>query len=453
MSGSGISLTVGKSAKESGCRYSIRIGVDNACNILAGGNAAQRMCSRLGIEEDQINFSVSNTHKSLECEIRSPQDIAEESVRNVLVEVFHSHDWQIFKFASKKPTVLVFNNDFHGSYDSNQHYHVSLCEAMRLAGANVLVAHTFEEGAEIVENVEVDFSIAFGKFLIEKNGRKFYDQFNIHHFQWVSDNPWKLPIDSSSTNITYIFIDNEFPMMCGSLANRPLILPLGVDEFGVDGEVIKQDAIVFPGQIRNVAAMMAEIDACRDRDAVHAFLDSVNLDDSYIRQFRHFVANNMIVDVQLFFRLTNSYLRAKKRCLALESIRSKPVIVLGDCQCDISNPQVKVVPCVSHEIIVKALSAYRYVLNVDPNYYASIHERILLGIAAGSVCVSNLNSVVSPANGFRESYQFNDNVSIDDVLTSADKIYQDVRCAQSKFAKGFDWRTLCGEILERASQL
>ena len=61
-------------------------------------------------------------------------------------------------------TILALNNNFYGSYSSNQVFFDELVNAFQNIGINIITAASVEGAMSIFENYKVDFSISFSKY-------------------------------------------------------------------------------------------------------------------------------------------------------------------------------------------------------------------------------------------------------------------------------------------------
>lgn len=123
--------------------------------------------------------------------------------------------------------ILLLNNNFYGSYVSNQYFYSELVDACQELGVACIFVSRLEDAIAAIERQDISFSLCLGVFPYRLEGTPLYDLYNLPHYQWLSDNPLKFHLDHHSVNITYIFIDKQFSDIAGTLQQNPLILPLG----------------------------------------------------------------------------------------------------------------------------------------------------------------------------------------------------------------------------------
>lgn len=382
--------------------------------------------------------------KRVTLDLYSSEPLELEHIKNVLCEILHQGDIEV-NVLGEKLNILVFNNNFIGSYGSNQVFYKELCQAIESHGHHLYCANSFAEGEDIIHSVNIDFSIAFGQYKVQKDNINFYDKYSLPHFQWISDNPHKMNIDPNSPYIHYIFIDDEFPFNVRGLCNRPLFLPLGYVKRTTTRTFNNptKDAILLPAQIRDIESINDEIINSPYRDLIQKFLDEVDYDSSYILQLNEFAKHHFKTGEypKEFFSLTNSFLRTQKRILVVSSIVGKKVVVAGR-RPNFKFPdscEIEFLGEIEYENIEKLMSEYKYVLNVDPNYHSCFHDRFIRCISAGSVCITNENKKISERTGFSACYRFSELNSFSLLLKKLQDNYDVVRQEQQKFIRGLDW--------------
>ena len=399
------------------------------------------------LDEDNLCFTAELIAKT--------KELNEEHIKNVVIEIFHS-DSAIVNMIKEGLNILVFNNNFLGSYGSNQIFFQELCSAIDMEGHHVFCASSFEEAESIVKAHAIDFSISFGQYKHQKDGKCFYDMYSIPHYQWISDNPKKMNIDEESPFIHYIFIDDEFPLHIQKLYNRPLYLPLGcIPKINslLDHTNYKEDAVLFPAQIRDIKPIENDIQNSQFRNLITQFLSEFDYDSSYILQLNQFIQKHFRDKMDCpkeFFSLTNSYLRIKKRIMVVSSIKNKRIFIAGR-RPDICFPEdtkIEFLGEVPYEKIEALMSKYKYVLNVDPNYHSCYHDRLVRSLNAGSVCITNENNKISKATGYSASYRFSELGSLGDLIRTIDEHYDKVLIEQQRFAKGLDWKCSVQQIVQ-----
>lgn len=347
--------------------------------------------------------------------------------------------------------ILLLNNNFYGSYVSNQYFYLELLEACQELGVACTFVSCLEDAIAAIERQDISFSLCLGVFPYRLEGTPLYDLYDLPHYQWLSDNPLKFHLDHHSVNITYIFIDKQFSDIAGTLQQNPLILPLGYSRkkrqiFSPQ----KTNAILFPGQIRNLQSIRQQIKRSVYKKEIVEFIGTYNYDTSYIQKLQNFTQGFPEDKKKEIFRLTNSYLRTDKRIRAIHSIHALPVYIAGE-NCGnteiAENKNVKFIGKYNYFEIEKQMNQYRYVLNVDPNYHATIHERVSRGINAGSISISNWNDIVNPDQGFSMSFRFDHSVSIDELVEKTTADLSELHRQQSDFIRGLSWKDSLERII------
>jgi len=346
--------------------------------------------------------------------------------------------------------ILILNNNFNGSYNSNQYFYSEICRALKILGIKYISVSNVDDAVHVFENKNVSFSVCLGRYEYFIDSVPMYEKYCVMNYQWISDNPMKFTIDIKSKFIKYIFIDNQFQMMVGKLANEPLILPLGyLEEKSKDTGNDRVNGILFPGQIRSIESIKKEIRRSAVRRKITDFLDKYNLDTSYISAF-----NNAAIDVDLsdrweFFRLTNSYTRTLKRIIAIENIHSVPVYIAGEkTDNNFKNNDVRFIGKFDYFHIEDVMSKYLYILNVDPNYHSCIHERISRGINAGAVVFSNENNIVNHVNNFPYVYRFDNRITIDSILKNKEFCFSDALEKEKNFIINTSWTRSLDRVIK-----
>lgn len=350
-----------------------------------------------------------------------------------------------------KLKILGLNNNFFGSYESNQVFYKELMTAFEKNGNDVYRASTVSEAKMVYDNVNLDFTICFSKYFYEYDGKFLYDLYEVPNYQWVSDNPLKMTLDVKSKFIHYIFIDLEYPNILSKLINKPLFLPLGFLENNIRCFSKEQKGILFPCKIRNFESIIRKINACTLRKQIWDFIDFYKLDDSYINALNCFFELYGIYsarDKEMLFRLSNEYLRIKKRCIVLDAINNKEVFVVGENFNNHFNnmSHIHFLPTVGYKDIGSIMQKYRYIINVDPNYDACIHDRFVKAVASGTICVTNYNEVMDLFNPY--TFKFSDVEKINDLIATIDGQIDVVSNFQSQMISDFSWESSSRKIAD-----
>lgn len=316
----------------------------------------------------------------------------------------------------KKITVLFLNNNFYGSYSSNQIFFDEIIVAFRKKGINVLVASKVNEAMEMYEKEKINFSLSFSKYKYFYNGLPLYEKYKIINYQWVSDNPLKMNIDFESEWIKYIFIDNEYPLIIDNkIKNECLYRPLGFLEDNIMMPLSQKNGrLLFPCKIRNLNELFAKINESSISLKIKKFLDFYNRDTSFIKSITKFYKEENFFDLSIkeyFFRLTNEYIRAEKRLWVIEHIEAYKVDILSeDYGNKIKSKNVTFVSPVKYSMLNKIINNYSLVINVDPNYHSCIHDRFIKAVSSGSICITNNNELTSTITDVTYSFERADSI-------------------------------------------
>lgn len=313
---------------------------------------------------------------------------------------------------SEQVTILGLNNNFYGSYSSNQVFFDELVEAFSNCGVRVITATTLGEAVNLYETEDISFSISFSKYKYFLDGIPLYEIYHKMNYQWVSDNPLKMNLDVNSKWMKYIFIDDEYPLMLEhDSPNEYLFRPLGFLERNLMECQEKNGRVIIPCKIRNLNDLYRKINESDESFLMKKFLEQYDRDSSYIKSISCFFDHEHICDKEAFFRLTNEYTRVEKRLWAIEHVYGWPVDVLSnDCGNVIKNPNVRFLPTVAYEEIRTLINAYSFVINVDPNYHSCIHDRFVKAVSSGSVCITNRNELTAKITPY--TYMFSEENSI-----------------------------------------
>lgn len=321
----------------------------------------------------------------------------------------------------EKVTVLGLNNNFYGSYGSNQVFFDELMEAFTSCGVRVVIASSVEEAVNYYETENISFSISFSKYQYFVDSMPLYEIYHKLNYQWVSDNPMKMNLDVNSKWMKYIFIDREYPLMFEhDSPNEYLFRPLGFLERNLMENKGKNGRVIIPCKIRNLNDIYRKINESDESLFMKRFLDQYDRDSSYISSLAIFFEQEQIGDKETFFRLTNEYTRVEKRIWAIEHVYELPVDVLSDdCGNNIRNHNVRFLPVVGYEEIRAVINAYSFVINVDPNYHSCIHDRFIKAVSSGSICITNKNELTAKITPY--TYMFSEENSIMNAINAAEK--------------------------------
>ena len=297
-------------------------------------------------------------------------------------------------------SVLGLNNNFYGSYASNQVFFEELVWAFQSIGVRVCTAATVEEARKIYESTTISFSFSFSKYQYYFNGRPLYEKYGVLNYQWVSDNPLKMRLDLESQWIKYIFIDREYPLVLDkSTKNGYLFRPLGFLQKNLIPPGNKNGRILFPCKVRNINKITDQIYNSPYRTLIKRFLREYDRAASFIIELTDFFREENIREYdkkEAIFRLANEYTRVEKRIWVLNQITDYPVDVLAeDYNNVIQNANIRFLQPISYSAMPKMINSYSYVVNVDPNYDDCIHDRFIKTVSSGSICITNSNKWIS----------------------------------------------------------
>lgn len=348
-------------------------------------------------------------------------------------------------------SVLGLNNNFYGSYSSNQVFFFELMKAFRMLGATVYTAETIEQAVEVLENKKVDFSVCFSKYNYFQDGIALYDKYRVMNYQWVSDNPLKMNLDINSQWIKYIFIDDEYPMILPRDAyNTYMFRPLGFLNENILPCNESKTGILVPCKIRNLREIEDKINSSSYSKIMKKFLDEYDRDSSYIMSIKAFFNREGIFDIDsqsIIFRLTNEYTRIEKRLFVINNIEDYEVDVLSvDCNNKLKNRNIHFITPINYSEISDLINSYKYVINVDPNYHACFHDRFIKTVSSGTVCLTNDNITMKKMNPY--TYSFSSGDSILRLIEQVDKDYMNVYEYQLELIKPYSWEKSAQLIID-----
>ena len=349
----------------------------------------------------------------------------------------------------EKLNVLCLNNNFYGSYESSQVFHKELMMAFENIGVRVFESSDWKSAERICSDVAIDFSISFGKYFYRTDDF-FYNRYKIPHYQWVSDNPLKMNLDTSSEFITYIFIDEEYVKMISELNNKCLFLPLGFSEKNFRQFNKRPNKILLPCKIRNLNELWDRISKSQFSALIKEFVSNYNLDDSYITALTIFFRDKNINDLATkieIFRLSNEFLRIQKRLSVINSLSDYKIYIAGeDYQNTLRYPKkVEFLPPIQYSNLIDAMQGFKFVVNVDPNYHACIHDRFIRAVGSGCICLTNQNFVMQRWN--KDLYTFNGQKNINDLISKINSDDEMTFLNQMRYVKKFSWEKSAEKII------
>jgi hypothetical protein len=350
-------------------------------------------------------------------------------------------------FKTSKLVVLVLNNNFHGSYGSNQVFFSELVQNLKEMGIITHTASSIIEAVKIYKNHKIDFSISFGKYIYYKDNYRLYDLFKVPHFQWVSDNPLKMNMDENSKFITYIFIDDEFEYCSPNIYNPPLIKPLGftkVNDYNLTS-IQKKQALLMPCKIRSLEELNHKIKSHKDHELIKKFINGYDFDTSFIMHLKNFRKDYQVNED--FFRIVNEYIRVKKRIDIVNAINIMDVFIVGE---DTGNFKEKTnvffINPVDYNKISNLMSQYKIVINVDPNYHSCVHGRFIRSVQSNTLCLTNSSNVFHKSEKY--VYSFKSLKDVDNQLSFLNNEYDDILAKQKKMISNYDWKSSINDIIK-----
>ena len=342
--------------------------------------------------------------------------------------------------------ILLIENSFSGAHDSFKKFFFEIKLSLENLGHKIFCAYNVQEALSVCKQHEPNFSLGIGKYKFLVNGKLFCDVYGIPHYQWIVDNPMKMP-QYSSKNFTPIFIDGEFAEIYEPKPKNFLLSPLGIVKDENNPVKNRKLAIVFAGQVKNLSSLQVEIQRSDQRNLIEKFLSDAlrRLDDSFIVRYKEFLSKNEINDLEEFFRLTNSYLRCFKRISVLMKIQQFPLVLVGNIAEEslLRKPNVIHIGEVSYSELHKLFLKYTHVLHISPNFSACVHDRILRGLVAGCQVIAEENSVLRVIFGDTLTYFRYKN--FDERLFKTNN--ENLKVA-TKILKRFEWENILASVIE-----
>lgn len=247
------------------------------------------------------------------------------------------------------------------------------------------------------------------------------------------------------------FIDEEYPYILNEkYANEPLFLPLGFLTENVLERKYKKEAILMPCKIRNICEIEEKINESSYEFEIKQFLDRYQDDESFIISLKKYFESENISDQYIriaIFRLANEYTRIRKRLFAINSIKDFDLYVLGvDYNNITSNKNVHFLEPIDYCRVADIMNEYKYVLNVDPNYNACVHDRFIKAVSSGSLCLTNQNKIMKKTNPY--TYSFSSKESIVQLISKVEQNHVDIYNSQLKYIEHFSWERSAERIIE-----
>jgi hypothetical protein len=291
--------------------------------------------------------------------------------------------------------ILILDNSFSGAYGSFGLFLREIGLALDAMGHRVAVSRSAQESAHVLETEPVDFSLGIGRYGQFLDGISLYDAFGVHHYQWIVDCPYKMALDDCSAFVKYVFIDAGFSQVAPKLKCTPLTLPLGVPAASPakDPRASSRGEIVFAGQIRDTSRIVAEIQASKCRTEIMAAIDYCvgNMDSPFLQNYLSATIGMPEKIRADMFGPVNSFVRAYKREYVISHITGRQVSVIGEVSSPgvLSRRNVRLLGKLPYADAFSRIRAYRYALNVEPNFNEGWHDRVLRAPSCGALPVTN----------------------------------------------------------------
>lgn len=350
--------------------------------------------------------------------------------------------------------ILLLYNSFNGAYSSLVSFQQELMTVIKKRDC-LLVSRSALETIKLCQKYAVDFSLGIGSFNQYVDETAVYEITRVHHFQWIIDNPLKMGMDSTSIFITYILINKDFKYNMVKCMNEPMFLPIGyVDEENMGYTNSKKEGIIFSGQIKDININEIPLSSDPLGKELKLFIDEyeTKLDESFEKIFWQYFGELSLFDQKRLFRMTNSYFRARKRKIVIESITDYPVYIIGEVEDDAIRLQrnIHILDKMSYEQTCNEISKYMFSLNVNPNFYDAIHDRVVKSIIGGTLPITSDSDWCRDVYGNSiEYYKFRD-LKIDSIVSNyshqeyLERVY-DARLMSSKIS----WDNSFTKIKER----
>ena len=352
---------------------------------------------------------------------------------------------------------IVINNTDVANHAIKSFYE-SIIESLK-KNANILIVENIEMYSE-----NIDFTIGIGRYNFYIDNTPAYEYFKIHHYNWVLDNPLKLNLDTNSIYISHIMIDNEFNKIM-KFNNNNLFLPLGTNlpnKLERAKNQKKENDVVFIGQIRNHNLILKDIKLLHldIRSKVLKIIDKMcnNLNQSFIACFNNVIKNKNIssFDKKIIFKYSNSYIRAYKRYIVLNSIKDHTINIIGDVKNPLLHKKKNIIiyPPVPYSYLKHIYSNSKISININPNFNHACHDRIINSIAFGSLCLTDTNRYIDSFFKNKENillFNYNNTNNIDETITVALENKNFIQMQKSAYCiveKNFTWDNILLRLLD-----
>jgi len=291
--------------------------------------------------------------------------------------------------------ILVLGNNFNGAYGSLKCFSEEMAKAFSKIGCETFLTYTVNEAVKIINSNTIDFSIGIGKYSFFCDGVPLYELFQVRHYQWIIDNPKKISIDVKSKFVKYILIDKLFSECISNTANAFMFLPLGVPDKS-DHNIVdqtKEEGVVFAGQIRDSNRLYEMIKGHKYSDSIIEAVDGIvsDLDYPFILGLKRITCDMPEECIEDVFSLSNSFVRAYKREKTLGAINEYPVAIVGEVESDklVEKKNVKLFGKKGYYEAISIIKKYSFCINIEPNFNAGFHDRIIRAIQNGGLLITN----------------------------------------------------------------
>lgn len=346
--------------------------------------------------------------------------------------------------------ILLLKSNFSGGFLAFDEFVNVIEDCCNKYNIKCFISNTVQSAIDILEKEKIDFSISIGEYkYLDENGTKLYDRFKIHNYLWVMDNPYKLNLDTKSMYNHLITIDKEFLTMLGINRSDYLSLPM-VFPSSTYKNSNRINAIFVPMKINSLNFIKEKIENDIDKDNINLFIENFNYDKSYIIQFKSFLESHVVNNNQSFFRLTNSYIKAKKRIMVLNSIKHFDLYLLSkDLINEIDNPKVHYIPDCNFKETCELMKKYKYVLSASPNYDFALHERMSYAIKMGAILLCDNISIAQELN-MPGTYSYSELNQIDNIIIN---LNDNVVDSQVESLNKYEFEKIINEIIKNYERI
>lgn len=354
--------------------------------------------------------------------------------------------------------IVMFYNDFSGAYGS---INILQNELIKVVNEHdyLYISRSAKETLEICRKCTIDLTLGIGLYYQYIDNVPIYEITKIRHYQWIIDNPLKMSIDEESKYITYILINKDFKYNIKKSINLPLYIPLGYNEKinAVDIKE-KQEGIIFCGQIKSCEMNRQELFYNLNEKKIKQFVDKYEntLDESFEKTFQDYFGAFPLNEQKSIFRLCNTYFRAKKRKIVIESIKDYPIFIIGDVlDRDIRKKNnVHILPKLQYMQTWNEVAKYMFSVNINPNFHNAIHDRIIRSIQYGTIPVTEKGEWCYENFGDLIPYYNYQCLSIENIIMNYNykKYTENIRNLQMRI-QNFEWITALKKIKENYNEI